>query len=320
MAANRNRPGNSTPVVGPGPVNPSEPPPQAVLEPLACFKQVEAQARALPKELLIAVNLDIVKMVETVEGSYDELHSLLPEIKQRCPSFDDQHVLQLPTMARALRHAHALYQYALKPQDNLAEVAREAETYRVALRADASTMVVRGWLDPKLLKNVKGRRGYANCASDLLILVNIYRDLWDGIEGRTSVTQRELKRAEELVTIMDRLRGVRAQAPAVVAQAADMRTRMFTLLMLSYNQVRRVVAFVRWDDKDADEFAPNLYAVCRSDKSRPGERDQPESEGKACEPTDASNAQPGAPGASAAAPPAAGAVERGTPGTDGSLN
>ena len=42
-----------------------------------------------------------------------------------------------------------------------------------------------------------------------------------------------------------------------------MRQRAFTLLVRSYDEIRRAVVFVRWAEADADAFAPSLYTKSR---------------------------------------------------------
>ncbi|MFS8069892.1 MAG: hypothetical protein ACMG6S_26300, partial [Byssovorax sp.] len=43
------------------------------------------------------------------------------------------------------------------------------------------------------------------------------------------------------------------------AEAADRKLRAFTLFTNAYDQVRRGVMYLRWDEGDADSLAPSLY-------------------------------------------------------------
>jgi len=54
--------------------------------------------------------------------------------------------------------------------------------------------------------------------------------------------------------------GAREQAPAVQAQVQAQRQRNFTLFSRSYDQVRRAISYLRWDDDDIDSICPSLYA------------------------------------------------------------
>ena len=54
--------------------------------------------------------------------------------------------------------------------------------------------------------------------------------------------------------------GLREQGPAVVQDVARIRDQAFTLMMRAYDEVRRAVTFLRWQQGDADTIAPSLYA------------------------------------------------------------
>jgi hypothetical protein len=56
------------------------------------------------------------------------------------------------------------------------------------------------------------------------------------------------------------LTGQKDQSPVVVAAAADMRKRAFTLFSRAYDDARRAIIFLRWHKEDADTIAPSLYA------------------------------------------------------------
>jgi len=54
--------------------------------------------------------------------------------------------------------------------------------------------------------------------------------------------------------------GVREHGASPPAfDAAERRACAFTLFMRAYDQARRAVIFLRWDEGDADEIAPSLY-------------------------------------------------------------
>ena len=77
---------------------------------------------------------------------------------------------------------------------------------------------------------------------------------------RSAARTAELQRVDELAAGI--LAGLRRRAtpdPAVEA-AADMRNRAFTLFTRGYDQVRRAVVFLRWNEGDADQLVPSLYA------------------------------------------------------------
>ena len=46
----------------------------------------------------------------------------------------------------------------------------------------------------------------------------------------------------------------------LLSSATENRLRAFTLLVRSYDAVRRAIAYLRWRQGDSDHFAPSLWA------------------------------------------------------------
>ena len=53
--------------------------------------------------------------------------------------------------------------------------------------------------------------------------------------------------------------GARRNGLASLRAAADTRIRAFTLLTLTYDQARRAVIYLRWEQGDVQRIAPSLY-------------------------------------------------------------
>jgi hypothetical protein len=106
-------------------------------------------------------------------------------------------------------------------------------------------------------------------------LAALIRDVWPKIAGKTMLQASELDQAETLADRIVTAVGHREQGPAVVATAAEDRQRAFTLFLNTYNQVRRAVHFLRWDQGDADAIVPSLYAVGRSARRKGEETEEP---------------------------------------------
>ncbi|WP_437627106.1 hypothetical protein [Sorangium sp. So ce1151] len=105
-------------------------------------------------------------------------------------------------------------------------------------------------------------------------------------------------------------------------EAADKRARAFALLVHAYDQTRRAVAYLRWNEGDADTVAPSLYkgrggrATASSDTASPedeapADTAAPASPGAAPPVAASGTAAPAAPGAAPAGPAVPGAVPSG---------
>jgi hypothetical protein len=88
------------------------------------------------------------------------------------------------------------------------------------------------------------------------------------ISGKTPLHLDELDRAETLAGRILTAVGEREQGPAIAAASAQTRQRAFTLFVKAYDQVRRAVQYLRWDEDDIDRIVPSLYAVARTASRR----------------------------------------------------
>jgi hypothetical protein len=110
------------------------------------------------------------------------------------------------------------------------------------------------------LASLKGSVGFQNIASDLMTLTNMFRAVWPKLAGKTFVTEEELDRAEVLSDEVVYDLGQREQAPSKIADVSIDRQKTFTLFVTAYDQLRRAITFIRWNEGDADEIAPSLYS------------------------------------------------------------
>ncbi len=82
---------------------------------------------------------------------------------------------------------------------------------------------------------------------------------WPQIQGKSCVSEQELRRAQSIAEALLAYLGSREQSPEAKAAASEVRDRAFTLLADNYDIARRVVTYLRWNDGDADQIAPSLY-------------------------------------------------------------
>ncbi len=86
------------------------------------------------------------------------------------------------------------------------------------------------------------------------------RQNWEKISTKTAVQMSEIDQAISISEQLVRAVAGREQAPVVTAEQAQLRQRNFTLFARAYDQVRRAIIFLHWDEDDVDSIAPSLYA------------------------------------------------------------
>ena len=256
----------------------------------AVLERVKDDLAGLKPDELLQVSLDIQQAVTTVFGVLPAVKGLREQIVKELPTFNVVRFDKLEDYALMLSAANAKYLAATQPPDDLAPLAEEAAEIRETMLAEATLLVRRGLVSDDKLEQLKGANGYKNVASDLLVLVNVMEEVWPQIQGKTLTTVDDLNTASRLSTRLTRVVGLREQNPALVAEAADRRLRAYTLLMLTYDDVRRAATYLRNDQDDADTIAPCLHPG----RPRPKKRDQ---QAPATSPVGDTSGTSGAPGA-----------------------
>jgi hypothetical protein len=183
----------------------------------------------------------------------------LEESLRTLPEFATQHALKLPDRIHALGSAQSSYSMAVTQWRQLRELLAEASHWRDILIAEAKALGIRGYFDVAWPKRLSGTHGYKNVIFDLGALARGFRERLPELEGKTGISDQELRQANHLMLRLLGAVATRKRMPDEVLAATDIRQRMYTLFCNTYGQVRRAVCFLRYDRGDADEFAPSLY-------------------------------------------------------------
>ncbi len=217
---------------------------------------------ALGNDELLSVNLDVPKLYTRIRGLLPKLDELRGEL-DRLPDFDTSLIDTLDVTSRALAHCHALCLAAHEPLSALEELYATACEWRRTLLSDARALEHRGLLTPGCLERLRRRRGYRNVAFDLAALCTLLRNNWPAIENRSASSIAELEHAEVIAERLLTAVGRHERGPTVRRAASEMRRRAFSLVIRTYDQLRRGILYVRWHEGDADAIMPSLYAQRR---------------------------------------------------------
>jgi hypothetical protein len=208
---------------------------------------------------LVPITLDLPSVTATVLGALPELRALVREL-EKLPYTDAALVEKLEPYALALFEAHASYLDSARPVEPVSELVALATEARNLLYPDALALANRGLIGHGALVGYRGTPGYKILAVDVNLLCRAFRRHWDGVDGKTAVSLEEIDRAEMLAERLITAIGERAQSPASASAATRTRQRAFTLVVKTYDAIRRGVTYLRWSERDADVIAPSLYA------------------------------------------------------------
>lgn len=239
----------------PAPRKPAAPPLAA-----AAFDQVAPEMAALSKDALAPINIDIPRAVSQVLGALPGLLPMRPVIAKHMPIHDVGLLDRLETYALAAWYAHLVWLSSAGAGNALKPLLAEAVPLRENLLSDAEALARRGLLDAEAVAEIRAGRGHIDTANDLVALSALFSASWAEISGKTAATEEEVNRAGTLGPELLAALGVRERgAPHAPTDAADSRARAFTLFVRAYDQTRRAIAYLRWDEGDLDTIAPSLY-------------------------------------------------------------
>jgi hypothetical protein len=230
------------------------------------YERTRAEIDAVSDEQLVQINVDIPSAVTTALGALPEIRAMRPRLVEELPKFDLARFDKLEQYTLAAGHAHTLYLAASMPAEAVPELAEQCMGLCGTFRTDAEALVRRKLLDGVLLKSLKGTVGYRDIAFDLFTLVQILRENWPRIQGKTALSLAELNQAEVLADRLTTAIGAREQAPAVVGSAAESRHRAFSLFMRTYNEARRAIGYLAPDE--VDQITPTVYVPRGPSKKR----------------------------------------------------
>jgi hypothetical protein len=165
---------------------------------------------------------------------------------------------KLEARTLALGYAYTLHQAASVPAMPVQELSAKLLEKRIPLEADVRAAAGRGYIDPTRLKELPNTLGYKNQAFGTLLLAALARGSWPRLQGKTAITLAELDEVEILADQLLTAVGEREQLPVVEQAASDIKARAYTLVVQTYDSVRRDITHLRWHDGDVDELVPSL--------------------------------------------------------------
>ena len=214
--------------------------------------------QALPEAMITRrVALDLVTATAMASGAVGTVEELRPALVARFGAEVDPLIDGLDTTARAARQAD-IELAMMEEASDLAELHKEVMTTYERLILDADSLVARGFLPKERLAGFRDLRSYQGTLQSLLGLIAVFRKSWSEVAAHTPVAVADLERANHVGSRMSAALS-RRQHGAARAEAIETRTRAFSLLLREYEELRRMVVFVRWFEGDYDRFVPSLY-------------------------------------------------------------
>jgi len=173
--------------------------------------------------------------------------------------FDFSLIEHVRERARALHYIDTLYTAQAALGQDLPRFAAEGAQLRDLLRDSAQLVGRLGLMPGTKLDAIDGGNGYRAIADDIETYANALRTHWDTVQGKVPVDLPTLARANRLSEEMLHALGARDRTSPEIVSAARLRQAAFTLLAHTWQEIRRVVAYLRPNGDDADRLAPSIY-------------------------------------------------------------
>lgn len=164
----------------------------------------------------------------------------------------------LPGIALATRQADVEH---LKHErsDDLGAIHGSVLAAHRLLLTDAEALVNRGLIPERALDNARGIQGYQAALDSLQVVISVFREHWAAVSTRTPTTVADIDRAEDVAMRMSRAMSSRGPSAASIA-ASELRVRALSKLIATYDELRRMVGYLRFYEGDTDTIVPSFYA------------------------------------------------------------
>lgn len=243
---------------------------------------------------------EVVPQYFDLAAAFELVTSKAPQLAQfeeafdALPKFDKTLPRRAVTYAHAALHAAVLEQFA-PPNLTDAETAAIATCVELypKFASTAQLLAAEKLLPATVLSAPPVGTSHRDRAHGMHRLVFIFREHESAVVNNSIIKSETIEAAAKAVAIALPAFSDRSLPSEAQRAAQRERQKCAMLLFHAWNQTRRAVSWLRWDEQDADQWAPSLYAQRgpRSEKQKSDERE--DSERKPVEP--AKPAEPAAP-------------------------
>jgi hypothetical protein len=223
------------------------------------YESVQLETHTLRRSTLIAVNVDPVAAALTARTALPRLHALRKSLSESIADFDVGLIDQLDRYSLALIHSHHLLLHARLPNHRLEELMEKATLLREKHRADVLAFLKLDLVNDCRPKPRKNGDIYYDLACELMVLVYRFRNGWSSIARHCAISNEMIDQTEIVADDLLRAAGEENNRPTTIAHAKLARQKIFTLFARTYDELRRAVTYVRWDQNDSAQITPSLY-------------------------------------------------------------
>jgi hypothetical protein len=236
------------------------------------YTRREAEARLVPDNELVVPNVEAQRALTLTLQGIPAIEAMRPKLLKRFTNYDTKAIDSLADYARAYLHITNL-NTATAPEPSPADaLLGESANLCNAIGADLEAAAARNTINGAPLKAAKGTAGYRNTAATLLLYAQVAHSNWPKLEGKTHITQAELRQAEVLAARLNAFIADRAREEGSKTDNELQAQRVYTLFFKAHHRVRLDVGYELALEGKADQLedmVPTIHNGHGGAKKRP---------------------------------------------------
>lgn len=224
----------------------------------SAFARMEPAIRAMMGEDLAMPRFDASRACSIAMGTAQRIKPFHEAILEGCKLTDIRVVDELNDMALAAWHTYLMDDRGLEADSVVPALLEEARPLREKLLRAAELLAHFELADAERVAEIRSGSGWDDLAADLVQLAALFESRWDDVAGKTPIEPAMVARASALGPELKQALATRptARAPNDVDK---LRASAFNLLVADYDQIRRAISYLRWEEDDLETIAPSLF-------------------------------------------------------------
>ncbi len=197
-----------------------------------------------------------------VSGALPALRGLEGSLKRSLPEFDVALLQKIEVYGRAALYAQGVDRSTTQSNsEDHAKLVDELESLYQRLYRNGVFLAEEGLFKRSVIENARTGTSVRDRAADLRTLAIEFAASETALAGRTFVTRETIARAFEVAqAVLDSL-AARGALTEERSRAQRDRHRAALLFYRAWNEIRRAVLWLRWNEGDADKFAPSFHSL-----------------------------------------------------------
>lgn len=220
------------------------------------YERVRPEIEAQDPRNLSAINVDTNSAASVALGVAPHVLTLR-DLAAQLPGFEVRCIDNLEDYAKAVWFLGVTNLPTGSPTD-VGKMVEEVLALRGKFMLWGEPLAACGKFSRASLDMIKEGGGFKDAAGDTVAFVAMYRSAWDEVRSMCGVTEEDLDRAAEVGPALFATLSRRDNELPTPTESGLRLRQAWTLLDRAYGQCQRAVSYLRWNDGDADTYAPSL--------------------------------------------------------------